>query len=138
RGDVSIQVEGAALAEPAAIPAVIRLARREPMLIGSNATGLTVLETSQIGFAGAAEDDRRRWLNAFRRLLDGLDAPLQVVIDVEPGRGDEAITSHAIPNDVDDMRGADMEFASAVAQSSTAHSTSTQLVIAERHAARMQ
>ncbi len=132
-------MRGAALAQPAAFAALIRLARREPILIASsNASGVAVLETSQIGFAGAAEDDRRRWLNAFRRLLDGLDTPLQVVIDVQPGPGDETIASYAVPTDVDDMRGADMEFAAAVVQSSTAHSTSTRLVTAQRHASRMQ
>ena len=108
------------------------------MLIASKTSGLTVLEASQIGFAGAAEDDRRRWLNAFRRLLDGLDAPLQVVIDVEPGPGDETINVCAAPRDIDDMRYADMEFAAAVRQSSTAHSTSTRLVVSEKHAPRVR
>ena len=108
------------------------------MFIANSASGLTVLETSQIGFAGAAEDDRRRWLNAFRRMLDGIDAPLQVVIDVVPGPDDDITTSHAVPGDLDDMRGADIEFAAAVRRSSTAHSTTTQLVIAEKHAVRIQ
>src|SRR2546430_13794938 len=104
----------------------------------TKAWGVTVPERSQIGSAGAAEDDRRRGLNAFRRLLDGLDTPLQVVIDVQPGPGDETLASHAVPTDADDMRGADMEFAAAVVQSSTAHSTSTRFVTAQRHASRMQ
>src|SRR5438552_15830962 len=107
-------MRGAALAQPAAFAALIRLARREPILIASsNASGVAVLETSQIGFAGAAEDDRRRWLNAFRRLLDGLDTPLQVVIDVQPGPGDEAIPSLALPTVIADTRGSDLRFAPA-------------------------
>src|SRR6266550_8820648 len=108
----------AAPVQPAALSTVIRLARREPMFVENSASGLTVLESSQIGFAGAAEDDRRRWLNAFRRMLDGLDAPLQVVIDVVPGSHDETMASVATPLSLDDMRGADMDFAAAARQSS--------------------
>jgi len=134
-------MERAAPVQPAALSTMIRLARREQMLIANianSAPGLTILETSPIGFAGAAEDDRRRWLISFRRMLDGLDAPLQVVIDVVPGPDHETNTSHPVPRDLDDMRGADIEFAVAVRRSSTAHSTTTRLVIAEKYAARIQ
>src|SRR5438876_6130721 len=117
---------------------MIRLARREPASVAADESGLSVLDTSPIGFGGAAEDDRRRWLDAFRHMLDGLDAPLQVVIDVVPGSDDETITSMAVPLDPDDMRGADMEFAAAVRRSETAHSISTKVVIAEKHSARVQ
>ena len=44
-----------------------------------------VLATGAIGYLDAAEDDRRRWIAGFRALLDGLDAPLQVVVDFVPG-----------------------------------------------------
>ena len=117
---------------------MIKLARLEPMPVASEATGLVVFQTSPIGFAGAAEDDRRRWLTSFRRMLDSLDAPLQVVIDVQPGRGEKTIAPRSVPIDIDDMRGADMEFAEIVRQSSTSHATSTRIVIAEKHAARME
>src|SRR5438046_9832541 len=133
RRDVSTQMERAAPVQPAALSTVIRLARREPMFVANSAAGLTVLESSQIGFAGAAEDDRRRWLISFRRMLDGLDAPLQVVIDVVPGPDHKTNTSHPVPRDLDDMRGADIEFAAAVRRSSTAHSTTTRLAIAEKY-----
>src|SRR5438477_12935796 len=121
-------MRGAALAQPAAFAALIRLARREPTLIASsNASGVAVLETSQIGFAGAAEDDRRRWLNGFRRLLDGLDAPLQVVIEVEPGSGEEERFSSPTPSDYEDLRGADMCFAQEIRRSISCHRVTTSL-----------
>src|SRR5499427_3434894 len=47
-----------------------------------------VLATGAIGYVDAAEDDRRRWIAGFRALLDGLDAPLQVLVDFLPGAGD--------------------------------------------------
>ena len=47
-----------------------------------------VLATGAIGYLDAAEDDRRRWIAGFRALLDGLDAPLQVLVDFLPGAGD--------------------------------------------------
>ena len=43
---------------------------------------VAIIETDPIGFAGAAEDERHKWLTGFRRLLDGLDSPLQVIVDV--------------------------------------------------------
>ena len=47
-----------------------------------------VLATGAIGYVDAAEDDRRRWIAGFRALLDGLEAPLQVLVDFVPGAGD--------------------------------------------------
>ena len=44
-----------------------------------------VLACGAIGHLDAAEDDRRRGISGFRALLDGLDAPLQVVVDFVPG-----------------------------------------------------
>src|SRR5256885_9149541 len=128
-------MESAPDAQPAATSAMIRVVRREPALVTTNLSGLTLLETSPIGFAGAAEEDRRRWLNAFRRMLDGLDAPLQVVIDVVPGPDEETITSIGSPLDLDEMRGADMEYAAALRRAPTAHCITTGLGIAEKNAA---
>lgn len=45
----------------------------------------TVVETGSLGYLGAAPEDQARWLAGFRRLLDGLDAPLQVVLEFAPG-----------------------------------------------------
>lgn len=89
---------------------------------------LVVVATSPIGFAGAADDDRQRWLNSFRRLIDGLDAPLQVVIDVAPGSDDEPTGTTAYPVRFADMRGADLAFADDIRRSSSSHCITTSLV----------
>ncbi|HEY3086388.1 MAG TPA: DUF87 domain-containing protein [Candidatus Dormibacteraeota bacterium] len=117
---------------------MIRIVHREATAVAHNDSGLAVIDTSPIGFAGAAEDDRRRWLNAFRRLLDGLDSSLQVVIDVVPGCDEEVEAGpRCTPDSFEDMRGADMEFVAAVNGSPTAHSLTTHLVIADKHASRV-
>ena len=119
--------------------ALIRIVRREAAAIANHHSSLSIIETSPIGFAGAPEDDRRRWLTAFRRLLDGLDSPLQVVIDVVPGTDEEPEPGpRLMPRGLEDMRGADMEFAAEVDRSLAAHSRTTQLVIADKHASRLR
>jgi KaiC/GvpD/RAD55 family RecA-like ATPase len=116
---------------------LIRVVRREPAAVSAETSGLTVLETAAIGFAGAAEDDRRRWLNAFRRLLDGLDSALQVVIEVTPGAADDREIKASPPEVFEDMRGADLEFAAATAASITAHRIRTRLITDRPHAGRL-
>src|SRR5438105_11212982 len=98
---------------------------------------MTILDTYPIGFAGAAEDDRQQWLSGFRRLLDGLDAPLQVVTTCQPGSEVEIEEPLPMPLDFDDMRGADLAFAHAIRLSKTAQSVRTSFVIARGHAARL-
>jgi len=56
-------------------------------------------------------------LSGFRRLLDGLDAPIQVLIESEPGCGMDPIANPPIPRDFDDMRGADLWFVERMGQS---------------------
>jgi len=116
---------------------LITIVRREPAAVLRDGPESAVIETGAIGFAGAADEDRRRWLNAFRRLLDGLDSPLQVVIEVTPGRGEDAQFDPSMPGGFEDMRGADLEFAAAVAASPTAHTIRTRLVTDQRHATRL-
>ncbi|HSS92462.1 MAG TPA: DUF87 domain-containing protein [Candidatus Dormibacteraeota bacterium] len=86
------------------------------------------MSTSPIGFDGASEADRVRWLNAFRRLLDGLDAPLQVLIETEPGCGLEGEGDPPRPRDFDEMRGVDMQFVEQIMQSTSAHRRLTSLI----------
>lgn len=98
-----------------------------------------VIETGSIGFAGAAEDDRQRWLNAFRRLVDGIDAPLQTVIEVQPGPDDETGTSPSRGRpDIDDMRAADLCFAEQVRRTSSSHRLTTSLITDVKQAARVE
>ena len=112
--------------------------RREAAACWRGSPDLVITNTGSIGFAGAAEDDRQRWLNAFRRLLDGLDAPVQVVIDVQPGPDELPARVGAVPSGFDDMRGADMWFAEDVRRSSSSHRVTASLVTAEKSAPRVQ
>ncbi|HET7418832.1 MAG TPA: DUF87 domain-containing protein [Candidatus Dormibacteraeota bacterium] len=116
---------------------MIRLARREPATYGDARADLIVTTAGAIGFTDAAEDDRQRWLNAFRRLVDGLDGPLQVVIRVTTGPDSELTHTSAIPDAFEDMRGADMSFAEHVRRSSTSHQVTTCFVGDAKTAARV-
>ena len=70
-------------------PAVISLRRRPPrrLLELAPVQKKNVVGTGAIGFLDAADEDRRRWIARFRSLLDGLDAPLQVIVRFSPGNG---------------------------------------------------
>ena len=118
---------------------MIRLARREAAACWRGSPDLVITTTGSIGFADAAEEDRQRCLSAYRRLLDGLDAPLQVVVHSTPG-GDEDIaqSTHRVPESFEDMRSADLSFAERILRSPTSHRVSTALVADEKTAARMQ
>ena len=117
---------------------MIRIARREAMACWRGSPDLVITRTQSFGFAGAAEDDRQRWLNAFRRLLDGIDAPLQVVVQVQPGPDDDKAPLTATPLRLDEMRGADLLFAEHVRRSSSSHHVSTSLVTARGSAHGLQ
>jgi conjugal transfer ATP-binding protein TraC len=97
-----------------------------------------VIDTGAIGFAGAADDDRSRWVNAFRRVLDGLDAPLQVLIRVRPGHEPSDRDSGWIPGGFYEMRGADMHFVEQIESSPSAHRFTTTFVTADAQSARLQ
>ncbi|HEV2477453.1 MAG TPA: DUF87 domain-containing protein, partial [Candidatus Dormibacteraeota bacterium] len=116
---------------------MIRIVRRAPATCWIPDAGLAVIETGLIGFAGAAEDDRLRWLNSFRRLVDGLDAPLQVVITLTPGPDDQADGAASFPSALEDMRGADLSFANDIRQSTASHRFGTALITPEKHGARL-
>ena len=96
-----------------------------------------MIRTGSLGFAGAAEADRARWINSFRRLLDGLDGPLQVLIEVVPGPGD-AGSPNTWPRDFDEMRGADLCFVDQVAKSASAHRFETSLITSAAYARRVE
>ena len=97
-----------------------------------------MVETQAVGFAGASEDDRARWVNGFRRLLDGLDAPLQVLIWVEPGTEPVMTVSARLPSRFDGMRGADMQFVADIDSLTSAHRFTTSLVTGRSHTERLK
>lgn len=117
---------------------LLRIAPREADVRSSPITDMVVVTTGSLGFAGAAEDDRRRWLLAFRRLLDGLDAPLQVVVEVATGSEPDNTVSAVLPRHSEDMRGADLVFVDQVRRSASAHHFVTSLVINAKQASRME
>jgi uncharacterized protein DUF87 len=116
----------------------VRVVARGPSVLWEGVADAVQIGTRPLGFEGAAEVDRMRLLNAFRRLLDGLDAPLQVVIESEPGCGVDATAIPPNPMDFDDMRGADLWFVEQMTQSPSAHRRRTSLVISQRHATRLE
>lgn len=114
-----------------------RISTRDPDVLWDGAGEAVVVDTGAIGFTAATEEDRARWINCFRHLLDGLEASLQVVIDVEPGP-DASGEHRPLPASVDDLRGADLSFVEALARAPTSHRFRTSLVTARRQLARVE
>ena len=110
---------------------------RAPAVLFKGAPDVAVIRTGSLGFAGAAEGDRMRWINSFRRLLDGLDGPLQVLVEVVTGAGSSS-SDQASPVDFDDMRGADVSFVDRLARSPSAHRFETSLITSRVHASRLE
>lgn len=116
----------------------VRVVARAPAVLWDGATDAVLIQTGALGFAGASEADRARLVNVFRRLLDGLDDPLQVLIEVEPGQGTEDSGSGPVPIDFDDMRSADVWFVDQVARAPTAHRRVVSLVTSKGQAPRLE
>ncbi|HVC77499.1 MAG TPA: DUF87 domain-containing protein, partial [Candidatus Micrarchaeaceae archaeon] len=117
--------------------APFRVVPRAPEILWDGECDAVVLEADAIGFASASEDDRLSWVNAFRRLLDGIDAPVQVIISAQPGRDHGEDAAAIMPTDFGDMRGADVAFADRIARSPSAHRFTTQLIASEAQASRL-
>jgi len=116
----------------------VRVIDRPPTMLSGGATDAVVITTGALGFAGASEADRARLINAFRRLLDALDAHLQVLIEVEPGSGPAETGDGPHPVDFDGMRSADIWFADQVARTPSAHRRSVSMVTARRQVPRVE
>ena len=131
-------MEAAAHVQTAPSSVVIRIARREAATCWTEDARLVTIDTASLGFAGAAEDDRRRWLNSFRRLIDGLESPLQVVISARPGQDDLSEASGFEPAVFEDLRGADLCFAEDLRCSNSSHIITTSLITIHKQATRVQ
>jgi hypothetical protein len=116
----------------------VRFGARGPSVLWGATPEVAQLLTQPLGFDGAPEADRIRWLNGFRRLLDELDSPMQVVIQTEPGSGDEPFAAEPRPRDFDEMRNADLSFVERMARSSSAHRRLTSLVVVKARGARLE
>src|SRR5437879_3331240 len=116
----------------------LRLAPRDAAKRLAGTHDAIVVATGSLGFSDAADDDRQRWLHAFRRLLDGLDAPMQVIIEVQPGAETEADHQATLPALFDDMRGADLSFVDQIRASRTSHQFVTSMITHEKQSKRAQ
>lgn len=117
---------------------MIRVAHRNPAQCWDGVAQMSVLATAPLGFDGAADDDRRRWLNEFRRLLDGLDAPLQVVIQARPGQDSDAAHEIQMPSALTEMRGADLAFTDRLRRSLSTQIFTTLLITPNRQTSRLE
>src|ERR1700730_7691705 len=116
---------------------VIRISRRVAANCWTPDRHLVTIETGSIGFAGAAEDDRHRWLNSFRPLTAGLESPLQIVINVQPGPDDDHEIPGFDPASFEDLRGADISFAEHIRLSSSSRTITTLLITCDKQASRV-
>jgi hypothetical protein len=116
----------------------LRLAVRGPAILWAGRAEAAVIKTSPIGFAGATEADRLRWVGAFRRLLDGVDSPIQCVVHVDPGTGPETPDTPRTALDLNDTRSADIGFVEDVARSQSAQRTRVAFVTAPAQASRLE
>ena len=116
----------------------VRLAARDPEPLWAGGGSVVLIGTGALGYADASESDRLRWLTGFRHLLDGLDSPLQVIVDVRPGSADTVEEAHPVPADFDEMLGADLWYADQLAQQRRAGRRAVTFVIAEHAAPRLE
>src|SRR3982074_467788 len=114
---------------------LFRVISRPPAVLWKGPLGMTLIKPGSLGFSGAADSDRMRWINSFRHLLDGLDGPMQVLIEAVPGSGAES-SENVSPIDFDEMRGADLAFVDRLAQSPSSHRFETMLITSEAQAKR--
>jgi hypothetical protein len=66
----------------------LRLRRLPARQHPSDAPAVAVVEADGIGYGGAIADDQARWTAGFRRLLDALAGPIQVVLRFRPEERD--------------------------------------------------
>ncbi|HYL08192.1 MAG TPA: DUF87 domain-containing protein [Candidatus Udaeobacter sp.] len=116
---------------------MIHVARRDAAGMLPGAPGMSIVSAAAIGFSDAAEDDRRRWLNGFRGMLDALDAPLQVLIQVRPGSEEGGVDECRMPSDFTGLRGADLSFVERLRCATSAHVFNTSFVTTQPQADRI-
>ena len=116
----------------------VRLALRGPAVLWAGSAAASVIETCPIGFAGATEADRLRWITGFRRLLDGIDSQIQCVIHADPGTEADWPDTVRPEVDLNHTRGADLNFAEEIARSRSAQRTRVAFVTAPGQASRLE
>src|SRR5258708_13368902 len=76
---------------------LFRVLSRPPSVLWKGPPTKTLLKTGSLGFAGAADPDRMRWINSFRPMLDVLDGPMQDLITAAPGSSTQSSTTRLPP-----------------------------------------
>lgn len=105
------------------------------------AGGAVAVATGAIGYLDAAEEVRRRWIAGFRALLDGLDAPLQVLVDFVPGPATDQPDHPGLAPDLPppyERRARDLAFARALRDSPEGQRRDVTLVTAPSAAAALE
>lgn len=115
----------------------IRLKVRGPTVLWNGSVDAVAIRTSPIGFAGATDSDRLRWVHGFRRLLDGVDLPIQCVVQVESGNGPGISPIAKTAFDLSQTRNADMAFVDEIARAQSAQRTHVVLVTVRPQAMRL-
>jgi hypothetical protein len=116
----------------------VRLTARGPDVLWNGGAEAAAIRTSPIGFAGATEVDRLRWIHGFRRLLDGVDGPIQCVVEVKSGAGPDTSPIARPAIDLNHTRSADVAFVEEVALSQSAQRTRVTFVTARSQAMRLE
>ncbi len=80
-----------------------------------------------VSYLGAREEDQAHWIGAFRRFLDGLSGPLQIVMRFRPGDGAGEPPDPSRPM-AEQMRARDLEFAQWLAAAREAQRREVEIV----------
>jgi conjugal transfer ATP-binding protein TraC len=110
------------------VRAPIRVVERGALRVRvRTASGAQRYLASGVGYLGAREEDQAHWIGAFRRFLDGLSGPLQVVMRFRPGVGAGEPADPWLPAP-DQMRGRDLDFARRLASAREAQRREIEIV----------
>jgi hypothetical protein len=116
----------------------VRLTARGPAVLWDGIVDAVTIDTSPVGFAGATESDRLRWIHGFRRLLDGLDLPIQCVVRAESGGGpNPSPNAHTMP-DLSQTRNADVAFVDELARAQSSQRTRVVFITHRSQAMRLE
>jgi hypothetical protein len=108
-----------------------------PRRLADLESSAAVITTGSLGYLDAAEEDKERWVTGFRGLLDGLDGPVQVLVDFTPGRvpagvpGVEADVRLPLP---ERRRALDLAFADEIRESQAAQRREVRFAVDQRSA----
>lgn len=113
------------------VPSPVRFVPRPARQLADATPKADPIATGALGFLDATEEDRMRWANGFRALLDGLESGLQVIMDFSPGVPDPApqqLLDEGVPPPAE-RRAADLVFGMSLRRSPRAQARQVRLVV---------